>query len=292
MTYPLSKTAERVGSRPRVKYPVGRLIGRVVEGTGILLTLFFITAPILWLILTAFKSEKDAYTTKVIFTPTLDNFRAIFSEPLQMQPLVINSVVVSLATIAISIPVAMMAAYVFSRYLFRGSSVLLVWVLTTQFIPPVVVALPFFNLFRRFGLIDTRVALVILNLSIVLPYAIWMIKGFIDALPTEVEEAALVDGATEFTTLRYITFPLIMPGVIVSAAFAFIMSWNEFLFALIMTRSTAKTLQVGLLSTIGVRGVQWEWMSAVGIIVMIPIFLLSLTIRKHFVQGLTMGAVK
>jgi multiple sugar transport system permease protein len=114
----------------------------------------------------------------------------------------------------------------------------------------------------------------------------------VDSLPTEIEQAALVDGCTEFQVLRYITMPLMMPGMITTAVFAFIMAWNEFLYALVLTRDNATTMTVGLLSTQTHRGVQWEWMAAGGILVMIPIFILSLTIRHYFVEGLTMGAVK
>ena len=275
------------------------------------LILLFVLLPIVWITLTAFKSERDAYTLKILFEPTLNNFRTIFSAPLEMGPKVLNSVIVSSLTIAIAIPVALMAAYVFSRFVFIGSDLLLVWVLTTQFIPPVVILIPYYNVFRtpfswipagmqqgwleqlaQTTLLDTRIALVILNLSIVLPYAIWMIKGFIDALPMELEEAAMVDGCNDWRILRYITFPLVIPGVIVSAVFAFIQSWNEFLFALVITNQHAQTLQIGLHSTNGARGVMWEQMSATGVLVMVPIFVMSLFIRKHFVNGLTMGAVK
>lgn len=275
-----------------MNYATKRAFGRSLEGLGVLLTLIFILAPIVWITLTAFKNQRDAYSLKVFFEPTLQNFQTIFAPPYNFGPLLVNSVVVSLTTIAIAIPIALMASYVFSRYVFKGSDLLLVWVLTTQFIPPVVVAIPFFNLFRNLQLIDTRTALVILNLSIVLPYAIWMIKGFVDALPAEIEEAAMVDGCTEFGILRHVTLPLVLPGVIVAAVFAFITAWNEFLFAFVMTRSEAQTLQVGLLNTTGVRGVQWELMSATGLLVMVPIFVLSLAIRRHFVEGITMGAVK
>ncbi len=275
-----------------MSYATKRAFGRSLEGLGVLLTLIFILAPIVWITLTAFKNQRDAYSLKVFFEPTLQNFQTIFAPPYNFGPLLVNSVVVSLTTIAIAIPIALMASYVFSRYVFKGSDLLLVWVLTTQFIPPVVVAIPFFNLFRNLQLIDTRAALVILNLSIVLPYAIWMIKGFVDALPSEIEEAAMVDGCTEFGILRHVTLPLVLPGVIVAAVFAFITAWNEFLFAFVMTRSEAQTLQVGLLNTTGVRGVQWELMSATGLLVMVPIFVLSLAIRRHFVEGITMGAVK
>lgn len=289
-----------VEQAPSVAQPVrartyrrGKWVESVLETVGLLLTLMFIMLPIAWMALTAFKQRADVFTLKVFFTPTLQNFVTIFQSPLSFGPLLRNSIIIALATVLISTPLALMAAYAFSRYHFVGSNVLLIWVLTTQFIPQVVVTIPFFNLFRTVGLVDTRTGLVILNLAVALPYAIWMIKGFVDGMPVELEEAALVDGCTEAQMIRRIVLPLVMPGVLVAAVFSFITAWNEFIFALIMTRTpSARTLQVGLSSTVSAEGIRWEWMSATGLIVMVPIFILSLAIRKHFVQGLTMGAVK
>ncbi len=267
-------------------------LGWIGEKTAIILILFFIAFPIFWLIITAFKPEAYVFSSTIIFPPTLDNFRAIFGGALDFGPYLLNSIVISTITILIAIPLATMASYVLSRYAFKGSTPLLIWFLVTQFIPPVVVVIPFFILFRRIGIIDTQLSLIIINLSLVLPYAVWMLKGFVDALPMEIEEAAVVDGCDEFGVLRRITFPLMMPGVITTAVFGFIMAWNEFLYALVLTRDDATTMTVGLLSTQTHRGVQWEWMSAAGMLVMVPIFILSLTIRNYFVEGMTMGAVK
>ena len=297
--YPLADRLQRGGPR-------------LLEALALLLIIAFIMLPIVWLALTAIKPQEKAYTTDIVFPPTLDNFRIIFSDDSvivnegterergevgrNMIPNVFNSIVVSGATILIAIPLATIAAYAFSRYLFLGNRVLLVWILTTQFIPAIVVAIPFFTLFRSleiFGesLLGTRMGLIIVNMSIVLPYAIWMIKGFVDALPTEIEEAAYVDGCNDFQVLFYISLPLIRPGILVASVFAFIMSWNEFLFALIIGREM-RTMQVALMTTSGARGIMWEQMAAAGLVIMVPIFFLALFIRKNFVNGLTMGAVK
>jgi multiple sugar transport system permease protein len=264
----------------------------IVRRLGFLSAFLFLIFPIFWMVLTAFKISKDAYTTKFFFTPTLNNFISIFQEPHDFGPLLLNSVIVSFTTVALAIPVATLAAYAFSRFEFKGKNAFMVAVLSSQFVPPVVVILPFFTLFRRLHLLDTRIALIILNLSFVLPFAVWMIKGFIDALPKEIEAAATVDGCNRFQVLRHITLPLIMPGIVTSAVFGFIQSWNEFLFALILTNRNAVTLTVGLMSLHTDKGILWEYMSAVGLLIMVPIFILSLSIRQYFVQGLTMGAVK
>ncbi len=285
---------------------------KVLETLALLLIIAFIALPILWLMITAIKPQEKAYSTTLIFSPTLENFEIIFSDTSviinegserergevgrNMFPNVINSVVVSGATILFAIPLATLAAYAFSRYSFLGDGVLLVWILTTQFIPAIVVAIPFFTLFRTievFGrpLLGSQLGLIIVNMSIVLPYAIWMIKGFVDALPGEIEEAAFVDGCNDFQILFFISLPLIRPGVLVASVFAFIMSWNEFLFALIIGREM-RTMQVALMTTSGARGIMWEQMAAAGLVVMAPIFFLAMFIRKNVVDGLTMGAVK
>lgn len=267
-------------------------LGWAADNVAALLCLLFVIFPIFWLIITAFKPEKYVYSNAIFFPPTLDNFRAIFGEALDFGPFLTNSLAISSATVLIAVPLAIMASYVLSRYVFKGSTPILIWFLCTQFLPPVVVVIPFFTLFRQLGIIDTRLSLIIINLSLTVPYAVWMLKGFVDSLPTEIEQAAQVDGCTEFQVLRHITAPLMMPGIITTAVFSFIIAWNEFLYALVLTRDVATTMTVGLLTTQTHRGVQWEWMSAAGILVMIPIFVLSLFIRKYFVEGMTMGAVK
>jgi multiple sugar transport system permease protein len=273
-------------------YKLRKQVNWVLDKSATLLAFLFVIFPIYWLVITAFKPEQYVYTNAIIFPPILDNFRSIFGDQLNFRPYLINSLIISTTTVIIAVPLAVMAAYVLSRYVFKGSTAILIWFLCTQFLPPVVVVIPFFTLFRQLGIIDTRISLIIIDLSLTLPYAVWMLKGFVDSLPTEIEQAALVDGCTEFQVLRYVTMPLMMPGMITTAVFAFIMAWNEFLYALVLTRENATTMTVGLLATQTHRGVQWEWMAAAGMLVMIPIFVLSLTIRHYFVEGLTMGAVK
>jgi multiple sugar transport system permease protein len=267
-------------------------LGQGAELLGTLAVIFFVLFPLVWIGLAAFKNEIDVYSTRLFFQPTLDNFRAIFSDPVLLGPKVWVSAFVSFLTVALTIPLAAAAAYVISRHKFRGRDQLFVAILVTQFVPAVVVIIPFFTLFRTLGLIDTPWALIIIYLSFTLPYAIWMLRGFFDALPVEVEEAAYIDGCNELQTLRYVTVPLVMPGILVSAVFAFISAWNEFFFALILTRSESVTLPVGIQTITGVRGPMWEQLAAGGLIVMVPILIMSLFIRKYFVQGITVGAVK
>ncbi|HEY8593826.1 MAG TPA: carbohydrate ABC transporter permease [Devosiaceae bacterium] len=248
--------------------------------------------PISWMFLTAFKRPRDAYSLSFDFTPTLQNFVTVFSSPWNLGSMVVNSAVIASTTVAIAVPCAALAAYSFSRFRVPGRKFYFFLVLSTQFIPAVVIVLPFFIMFRSLGLLDTRIALIVVNLAIVTPFVIWMIKGFIDAIPTDSEEAAMIDGASRFRVIRDIVLPMAAPGILTSAIFCFILTWNEFLFGLILTRRNAVTLPVGLVSFRTERGDLWELMSAAGVMITVPIFIMALLIQKHFTRGMTAGAIK
>jgi multiple sugar transport system permease protein len=248
--------------------------------------------PIAWIALAAFKQHVDVYQLKLFFTPTFENFKIVFEEPYKLGDKLKNSTIVATATVLIAIPVATCAAYSFSRFDLRGRTVLLVLILATQFVPAVVIVLPFFVMFRDIGLLDTLQGLVLVNTAIVMPFAIWMIKGFIDGIPIDTEEAALVDGSTRLQVIRNIVLPMAAPGLVTACIFCFIIAWNEFLFALILTNREAVTLPVGLALFKAEEGDLWNLLAAAGIIIMVPMFILALIIRKHFVQGMTMGAVR
>ena len=248
--------------------------------------------PIIWIVMAAFKTHVDVYQLKLFFTPTVENFIKVFDSPYDLQHKLFNSTVVALVTIIIVIPLATMAAYGFSRFTLYGQRALFVMILATQFLPAVVIVLPFFLMFRDMGLLDTRLGLIIVNLSIVMPFGVWMIKGFIDGIPIDTEEAALVDGSTRLQVIRNIVLPMAAPGIIAASIFCFIIAWNDFLFALILTNSQAVTLPVGLALFKAEEGDLWNLLAAAGIIIMVPMFILALIIQKHFVQGMTMGAVR
>ena len=258
----------------------------------ILLTAVFILVPIYWIVSGAFKHQVDIFQLKLLFTPTLENFEIIFKSPYNLFDKLVNSTLVAFSTILIAIPIATMAAYSFSRFRMKGERLMFVTILATQFVPAVVIVLPFFILFRDLGILDTRLALVLVNLSLVMPFAIWMIKGFIDSIPLDSEEAALVDGSSRFQVILNVTLPMALPGVITAGIFCFILAWNEFLFAVIITTNKAVTLPVGLSLFHAEEGVLWHLISAAGIMIMLPMFVLATIIQKHFVQGMTMGAVR
>lgn len=251
-----------------------------------------IVFPIVWMLLTAFKLPRDVYGVSLVFRPTLENFWTVFEAPWNIGWRALNSLVVSLTTVVIAIPAAVMAAYAFSRFDFMFKRGLFFLILATQFIPAVVIILPFYLMFRDLGLLDTRTGLIIVNLAIVTPFAVWMLKGFFDAVPLECDEAAIIDGASRLGIIRLVIVPMAWPGIIVSSVFCFILAWNEFIFALILARDNAVTLQVGLVNFRTERGDIWELMAAAGVFIVVPAFIAALAIQKHFVSGLTGGAVK
>ena len=258
----------------------------------ILFAAVFIMIPIYWIISGAFKQQVDIFQLKLLFTPTLENFKIIFKSPYNLLDKLFNSTVVAFSTVVVAIPLATIAAYSFSRFRLTGERIMFVMILSTQFVPAVVIVLPFFILFRDLGILDTKLSLVLVNLSLIMPFAIWMIKGFIDGIPLDTEEAALVDGSNRIQVIKNVVLPMALPGVITAAIFCFILAWNEFLFAVIITTNKAVTMPVGLSMFHAEEGVLWHLISAAGIMIMLPMFVLATLIQKHFVQGMTMGAVR
>jgi ABC-type glycerol-3-phosphate transport system permease component len=229
--------------------PVFETAGNWARQMVIFLGITAILLPIFWIMLTAFKLPRDVYNldSALIFPPTLDNLRTVFEHPWNLGSKIINSFVVALGTVALAIPMATLAAYAFSRFDFRFKKTIFMTVIASQFIPAAVIVLPYFLMFKEMGMLDTRSALVLINISIILPYGVWMMKGFIDAVPLEIEESAMVDGASRMRVIWQIVLPVALPGIITAAVFGFTLTWNEFLFALIISKQDALTLPIGLI---------------------------------------------
>ena len=285
-----NKPALIVGYRAPVNEQVAIWLRQLLVFVGI----SAIALPIAWITITAFKFPRDVYSldTALIFTPTLENLKTVFEHPWTLGSKILNSFAVALGTVLLAIPMATMAAYAFSRFDFRFKQSIFMLVIASQFIPAAVVVLPYFLMFKQLGMLDTRSALVLVNLSIVLPYAVWMMKGFIDAVPIEIEESAMVDGASRARVLWEIVVPAALPGIITAAVFSFTLTWNEFLFALIISKQDALTLPIGLIGFRTERGDLWELMAAGGILITAPMFLISLLVQKQFIQSLTAGSVR
>jgi multiple sugar transport system permease protein len=260
----------------------------------IFLVITLILLPLIWIALTSIKLPRDVYSldNALWFKPTLENFATVFEHPWNLASKLFNSLLVASGTVLIAMPMALAAAYAFSRFDFAFKQPLFLAIIASQFIPAAVIVLPYFLMFRDLGWLDTRGALVLVNLSIVLPYAVWMIKGFIDAVPLEMEESAMVDGASRLRVLWEMVVPVALPGIITAAVFSFTLTWNEFLFALILTKQDALTLPIGLIGFRTERGDLWELMAAAGMIITLPMMLISLAVQKQFIGSLTAGSVR
>ncbi|PTI44062.1 ABC transporter permease [Staphylococcus succinus] len=267
-------------------------ISNVFELLGIILIILFLFFPIVWIILTAFKSGDDVFSLKVIFTPTIENFKTILGSSYEFGAYYLNSIVVVFFTLIITMPLSLLAAYSLSRFEIIGKNLLLFMILSTQFIPLIINAIPFFTIFKNWGILDTPIALIIVNLGQTIPYAIWLIKEFIDGVPKGIEEAAEMDGASKFGVIWHVIIPIAKPGIITATVFCFVIVWNEFMFALILTNQKAVTLPVALSYFVGENGVIWNEMAAAGLLYAIPTIIFMLIVRKQFVKGMSAGAIK
>lgn len=261
---------------------------------GVVAIIFIIILfPPIVLFLTSFKTEVDAlsFPPKWIFTPTIKNFTEIFHG----SPIIkymINSIIVASLNTGVSLVFGSMAAYSLARFRFKGSDNIAFWMLSIRMMPPVVSVIPLYIIMRNLRLLDTPWCLIIAYLTINLPFVVWMMKGFFEEIPREIEESALVDGCSTFEVFRIIALPLAAPGLAATGIFTFIFSWNEFLIALILTGTKSVTLPVGLIGYMKETGIDWGYMAAGGILALIPVIIFALFAQKNLVKGLTMGAIK
>jgi ABC-type glycerol-3-phosphate transport system permease component len=277
---------------PQKKKTNSRKVMSILEFLCVILVVIFLFLPIFWIALTAFKPEAEVYTTSIFFQATLDNFRTVFGSSFNLGKYYSNSLIVVVVTLLITIPVSVLASYSLSRFQMRGKQIFLFAILATQFIPLIVNVIPFFTMFRDWGILDTSLALIIVNLGHTIPYAIWLTKGFIDRIPVDMEEAATIDGANRLQVLWHILLPLAKPGIITATVFCFVIIWNEFMFALVLTQQKAVTLPVALSFFNGEEGVLWNEMAAAGIIFVLPTVIFMMLVRKQFILGMTSGGVK
>jgi len=262
--------------------------------TYVLLSLFslIILLPILWMIRFSFTTKFIAYAIPPVwfFKPILDNYRSLFVD-YGFLNFFVNSIVVSVCSTIIAVPVAFLAAYSFNRFRTGGRSVQF-GVLALQMLPPIVLSLPIFMLMKSLNVLNTRGALIASYLSFNLPFLVWMLMGFVEGIPRELEEAGVIDGASRFQCVTRIVFPLAAPGVMASGILSFILCWNEFLFALILMAEKKSTIPIVLAAMQTERGVMLGTLAAATVFAVIPMLVLSIAIQKYLVRGLTFGALK
>jgi multiple sugar transport system permease protein len=249
--------------------------------------------PIYWIVGMSLKRPVDVMADPPLFWfwPTVENYRQVLTEG-EILGFFRNSLIVGLGATALGLAVGVPTAYVLARHDFKGRRDYDFWILSTRMAPPVAMLIPFFVLYRTVGLQDTHIGLIIAHVAQNLAIVIWVMKGFFGDLPAELEEAGLVDGGGLFATFGRIMLPLALPGIGATAVLSFLFSWNEFLFALVLTSNKARTAPVGLQTFIGYQEVNWGALSASATVMLIPVFVILVLFQRQIVRGLTFGAVR
>lgn len=227
----------------------------------------------------------------LLFSPTLEHYRYIFARQ-DFVTYTGNSLTVAVATTLVTMTVGTLAAYSISRFR-TGGRVFELWILLARMAPPAVLTIPFFLMFRSFGITNTVWALVIANITFILPFVVWTMRGFFDEIPVELEEAAQIDGTTRLGALGRVVLPITLPGIVATTIFSAIFSWNEYLFALTLaTARASKTLPVAAGDFVTGYAINWGPVFASGTLILAPILVAVFLAQRYIVRGLTMGAIK
>lgn len=251
--------------------------------------------PFVWMLLMSFKTEAEIFARGIQILPNklyFENYRLLF----QVFPFLrffMNSLVVTVITTALTTIISAMAGYSIARFSLLGERSLSIVTLSSQIIPEILIIIPLFVLFNRLGLLDTYLALVIAYLIMIVPFGTMLLTGFFRTIPTELEEAAMIDGCTRLGALFRVILPLIAPGLVAVSVFTFLVAWNEYLFAVTLLSSTNMfTLPVGISMLMGHLKILWGPLNAAGVVMTIPLVIFFLYAQKYLVQGLTAGAIK
>ncbi|MBN9458065.1 MAG: carbohydrate ABC transporter permease [Bosea sp.] len=268
--------------------------GLVQVEIPVLLVLAFALAPFVWMLLTSIKPDADLSRFPVRYLPsstTFEHYRTLIqrtSFPVNL----LNSLVIACGAVLLGLATSVPAAYSFSRFRFAGRRTLMTGFLVINMFPIVLLIIPLFVLMRALGLIDTFLGVIIGHSTFSIPFSIWMLVSYFNAIPKDLDEAATIDGASRLQTIRLVVLPLVMPGIVTTAIYIFITSWNEYLFAMMLSGETVRPVTVALQLFIGEFTVQWGILTAGGTIIALPVTILFLFVQKRLVGGLTAGAVK
>jgi multiple sugar transport system permease protein len=299
---------------------------RSIAGAVVAVYAVLSMVPLAWILLTGFKSPPDsiAYPPRAIFAPTMDGYCNLFhtisrqtpeyiaslppptgvcdrvararnmvvAGPSNFVPRFLNSVVIAFGATALSVVLGVMAAYAFSRFRVPGKDDLLFFILSTRMMPPIAVAIPIYLMYRELGLSDTRLGMILLYTAVNVSLSVWLLKGFIDEIPREYEEAALVDGYTRLQAFRKIVLPQAATGIVATAIFCLIFAWNEYAFAVLLTSGQAQTAPPFIPIIIGEGGQDWPAVAAATTLFLVPILVFTVLLRKHLLRGITFGAVR
>ncbi|GHE35170.1 sugar ABC transporter permease [Streptosporangium violaceochromogenes] len=249
--------------------------------------------PLLWLFSTAFKTRVDAFSMppKLLFEPTLDNFRSVLEQG-DFLANYANSLIVVVATTCFTLLFGITSGYTLARTRSKGARAMGMWIILVRMAPPIGFALPFFLMFRTLNLLDTYPAMVLIYLTVTLPFATWLLAGYFQGIPVEMEEAARIDGCSRIAALFRVVIPSAWPGIATAAIFSFVSSWNEFFYPLIVSGRDTKPASVAIQGFISSAGVNWGELCSAAILVLLPVFAFTLFAQKGLIRGLTHGAVK
>lgn len=271
------------------------IIMRIGLIIGLLIGAVFAGFPVLWMLSNSFKPNTEIFSYPPKFITdnfSLDAYKAILGDPTKVR-FFINSYFVSIVVTLLTLFVAILAAYAFSRYEFKFKKTLNVMIISVQAVPPITLLIPYFGLIVGLGLYNKYPALILTYMVFTLPYAILMMTGYFNTLPRELDEAVMIDGAGSFTALWRILVPVSLPGIVSVAIYTFMQAWNEYLFALTLTKDmNMRTVPIGIQLLMGQHSYEWNEMMAMSIMGCLPVLILFLFFQRYFIGGMTAGAVK
>jgi multiple sugar transport system permease protein len=283
------RPAYSIRYRPRVVMRQILIVGLTVIGTAVIML------PIVWMVNVAVRPIKEilTYPPKLIPDEITFEYIAGLLQNQQYRGYFLNSCILTLSALVLTIVLGLLAAYGFSRFKMRGGRLMLLGIMAMLMLPQVTLIIPYFRLAYALHLFDSLIALILVDSAFILPICIWLLKGYIDAIPVELEEAALIDGASRLQAIWKVVVPLTIPGIVGAATFAFIDAWNEYLFAVVLTDTPAsKPLTIGLAAFFGQYVRDWNSIMALSTISSLPLVLLFIFFQRWVVQGMTSGAVK
>ena len=270
-------------------------LSKVIIQIFLISFVFLALGPILWAVVTSFLPLSSLTAKPIDLDPTkftLTNYVEVLDTSRGLMSGLINSMIIATFTSAVALTVGSAAAYALARLSLPGSNVILLSILATQMFPGIVIAIPLFIVMSRLGMIDTHLGLMFVYLSFVLPIVIWILKGFFESIPIQLEKAAAIDGATNTQTFRYIILPISLPPLFATGVFAFIESWNEFFFAIILTRINVKTAPIAISEFAGQYRTLYGQMLASAVLASLPVVIFAIIFRRFILEGFVEGAVK
>ncbi len=271
-----------------------RLGHRIRIAAGLVACLVFLF-PVFWMVLSSFKDQRDIFTMPptLFFTPTLETY-ASYMQRADINRRLINTIIVATGAGVLSIAAGAMAGYALARIRLKGAATIGVLILLSRGVPPIALAVPMFLVARSLGVTDKHITLILAYCTFLIPYVMWLMRGFFLALPKELEESAMIDGCSRFGAFFKIIVPISLPGLLSTLIFSMILAWEELLFALVLTNRNASTIPVAIAGIAGdtVNGANWGALTAVGTITVIPVVVFALLVQKWLIQGLADGATK